>query len=127
MFFTYRMPSIEDILFRSGDLFLPTYIRNILEYHYIGDKKSVFFITNWSFLHFLSGVLIAYYLTRRTSNIINVYLYSFTIHNLWEIWQILIRNTPIQTLRGKVDVLVDTLLYMFGVYFYIECIGRNKK
>jgi hypothetical protein len=120
------MPTIEDVLFRSGDLFLPKQVRNILEYYYIGNNNSILYVTNWTIVHFLSGILVAWYLFGKM-NTFNVYIYSFVIHTLWEIWQIIGKNTPISTLRGQVDVLVDTISYMIGVLFYIHYRSRNNK
>lgn len=120
------MPSLEDVLFRSGDLFLPKQVRNFLEYYYIGNDKSILYITNWTIVHFLSGILVAWYLVEKM-NTFNVYLYSFVLHTLWELWQIIGKNTPIYTLRGQIDVLVDTASYMIGVLIYIEYISRRTK
>jgi hypothetical protein len=109
------LPSYEDILFRSGDLFLPKKLRNFLEYYYIGNSKSVFYFTNWSIIHFLSGLVSAIYLLKHKYSVNEVISISFIIHSIWELWQIYGENTPIYTLRGKIDVLVDTLCYMIGV------------
>lgn len=111
------MPSYEDILFRSGDLFLPTWLRDFLEYYYIGNSKSVFYVSNWSFIHFFTGVLVAESLLkwRKGYTRFEIILITFLIHTLWELWQIYGKNTPIHTLRGQVDVLVDTMFYMAGV------------
>jgi hypothetical protein len=109
------------ILFKSGDLFLPKQVRAFLEYYYIGNSKSTLYISNWTIIHFLSGVLISYILTTRTEHATNkILLVSFLIHTLWELWQIYGENTPILSLRGQVDVLVDTAAYMLGVVAYIQ-------
>jgi hypothetical protein len=120
------MPSLQDILFRSGDLFLPKQLRDILEYYYVGNDKSILYITNWTLIHFFSGVLVAWYLFEKM-NSINVYIYSFIIHTIWELWQILGKNTPIYTLRGQVDIVVDTLSYMLGVFVYIYSKSRSSR
>jgi hypothetical protein len=113
------MPTYQDILFRSGDLFLPTPVRNFLEYYYIGDNKSVFYVTNWSLVHFFTGILVASFLLKRKKmyriNNLEIILITFIIHTIWELWQIYGKNTPIYTLRGQIDVLVDTAFYMTGV------------
>jgi len=110
---------MSTILFKSGDLFLPKSVRNVLEYYYIGNSKSIFYITNWTVIHFLSGVLMAYYLFSRFT-IQQVYIISFLVHTIWELWQIFGENTPIRTLRGQIDIGVDTISYMLGVWMYIS-------
>jgi hypothetical protein len=108
------------ILFKSGDLFLPKQVRAFLEYYYIGNSKSTLYISNWTIVHFLSGVFTSYLLATRTRySTQKLLLVSFLIHTLWELWQIYGQNTPIFTLRGQVDVLVDTTAYMIGVAAFI--------
>lgn len=109
------------ILFKSGDLFLPKQVRAFLEYYHVGNSRSVFYISNWTFVHFFSGVLTAYFLMTRTDYATKkILLVSFLIHTLWELWQIYGENTPIGTLRGQVDVFVDTTAYMLGVLAFIR-------
>ena len=118
------MPSYQDILFRSGDLFLPTQLRNVLEYYYIGNDRTIFYITNWSIIHFLSGILFAYFY--RDYETKYIFIITFLIHSIWEMWQIYGENTKIGTLRGKVDVFVDTVLYMTGVFVYVKLLRKRK-
>ena len=103
--------------YHSADLFLPTSVQKVLGYYYVGSDTSKFYLTNWSILHFLSGIATAYFLQSRTKQI---YLVSFLIHTMWELWQILVRKTPIGTLRGQIDTVVDTILFMLGVVVYEE-------
>lgn len=110
---------LNTILFKSGDLFLPKSVRSVLEYYYIGDDRSKFYVTNWTIIHFLSGILTAYYLFAKFT-IQQIYVISILIHTIWELWQIFGENTPIRTLRGQIDVLVDTAAYMIGVWAYIS-------
>jgi hypothetical protein len=113
--------NLENILFKSGDLFLPKQVRDFLEYYYVGNDRSILYITNWTIIHFLSGVLTAYFLRERTRySDTRIYLIAFLIHTLWELWQIFGENTPIGTLRGQIDVLVDTAAYMLGAWAYIQ-------
>jgi hypothetical protein len=108
------------ILFKSGDLFLPKQVRAFLEYYYIGNLKSTLYITNWTIIHFLSGIITAYLLATRTNYATQkILLVSLLIHTLWELWQIYGENTPIWTRRGQVDVFVDTVAYMVGVAAFV--------
>jgi hypothetical protein len=118
------MVSYQDVLFRSGDLFLPKGVRRVLEYYYIGNDKTVFYITNWSIIHYLTGILFAYLLRNYKSS--EIYIMSFLLHCIWEAWQIFGENTKIGTLRGKVDTFTDTVLYMLGVFTYITYFRKQK-
>jgi hypothetical protein len=116
----------QDILFRSGDLFLPFAVRRFLEHYTIGTDTSLFYINNWSIIHLLSGILVAH-LSIRYMPEKNVYIQALIIHTIWELWQILGKNTAIGTLRGKLDVLVDTAFFMGGVWLYERYGGYSRK
>jgi len=119
------MKDTRNFLTRTGDLLLPRPILNILEYYHIGDKTTIFYITNWSIVHFLSGVLTAFLIVRYYPQR-NLYWTGFYIHTIWELYQIAVRNTPITTLRGFTDTIVDTLLFMFGMFLYNYFIIPSK-
>jgi hypothetical protein len=104
----------EKVLFRSGDLFLPTSVRGFLETYWIGNDTSIFYISWWTFIHFISGILTGWIL----SDFTYYYIYGFLIHTIWELWQIIGKNTKYWTTRGQVDVLVDTISYMLGMTTY---------
>ena len=109
------------ILFKSGDLFLPKQVRAFLEYQYVGTRTSALYISNWTLVHFFSGVLTAYLLATRTNYATQkILLVSLLIHTLWELWQIYGKNTLIGSRRGQVDVLVDTAAYMLGALAFIQ-------
>jgi hypothetical protein len=116
------MEKVQYWAYHSADLFLPKSVQKFLGYYYVGSDTSKFYLTNWSVLHFLSGIFTALFLQSRTKHI---YWVSFLIHTLWEIWQILVRKTPITTLRGQIDTVVDTALFMAGVAAYQE-VFRNR-
>lgn len=109
------MPTLKDVLFLSGDLFLPKPVRSFLEHYWIGNDKSLVYVTNWSLVHFVSGIIVGWILLRYFAEY-SYYWTAFWIHTFWEIWQVLVSNTPWWTLRGWVDVGMDTLLFMAGVW-----------
>jgi hypothetical protein len=109
------MPTIRDALYLSGDLFLPKPMRAFLERYWFGDDESVLYITNWSLMHLVSGVLTGYLLTTYWPRYA-YYWTGFLIHSAWELWQIFVKNTPYWTLRGRVDVITDTVLFMIGLW-----------
>jgi hypothetical protein len=110
---------IQDILFRSGDLFLPKSLLRFLEYYYVGSDTSLLYVSNWTLVHVLTGVVLALYFIRSMSKKATLWR-IFWIHSAWELWQILGQNTPIYTLRGILDVLVDTSATMIGAWFTLK-------
>jgi hypothetical protein len=118
-----RMDKIQYWGYHSADLFLPYSVQKILGQYYVGSDTSTFYLTNWSVLHFLSGIATAYFLQSRTTQI---YLTSFLIHTMWELWQIFVKKTPIRTRRGQIDTVVDTVLFMLGVAAYQEYLRLSK-
>jgi hypothetical protein len=111
----------ETLLLQSAGLFLPRKIQDFLDIYHVGNDKSTFYITNWTLMHFLSGVLIAYILSlyKYKLNKQQIFITAFLIHTAWEIWQIFVGSTPIYTTRGQLDFIVDTLAFMLGVALYV--------
>ncbi len=109
------MPTFRDALYLSGDLFLPKSVRTFLEYYWVGNDQSLVYITNWSLMHVVSGVLIGYLLSTYWPNYA-YYWTGFLIHSAAELWQIAVKNTQYWTLRGRVDVVTDTILFMIGMW-----------
>ncbi len=107
----------EKILFHSGDLFLPTPVKEFLEQYWIGDDQSLFYVTWWTLIHFFSGIFTGYLLVQY-KQIGAYYLSGFLIHTLWEIWQVIGKNTPYWTARGQLDIGVDTAAFMLGMAFF---------
>lgn len=98
----------NDFFCKTGDLLLPKSMRRILETYILGDDNTLLYVTYWSVIHFLSGFFLVYFF--QTS-----YWNGFLIHTVWEVYQILVRNTHIRTLRGKLDIVTDTVLFMLGM------------
>lgn len=114
---------LNDILYSSGDAFLPNHIRTYLQRYWVGDNHSLYYITNWTFVHFWSGFVLAI-IMKFIFHSSNIYLITFQIHMLWELWQIIIGMTPWTTLRGIVDIANDTLFYMAGVWLGLHISRR---
>ena len=105
-------------LYDSGDLFLTENWKKFLETPIIGTHNDSFYITYWSILHFISGII--FVLIFKYFNIqYNIYLTGLIIHSLWELWQVIIGMSHPWKLKGHnnlVDIIVDTLFFMIGVY-----------
>ena len=118
------MPTVQDLLFLSGDLFLPKRVRSFLEIYHVGNDRTLLYITNWSLMHAVSGVLTAWVLGAYYPGYDTLWT-GFLLHTMWEIWQLAVRNTP-WTLRGFLDVGMDTLLFLGGFLAYLQ-VTRNEK
>lgn len=105
------MVNKESLLYRSGDAFLPPAIRQILTQYWVGDDHSLFYVNNWSLVHFASGILTA----ALTPTAWNPFLVGLVIHTVWEAWQIAIGMTRLNT-RGFIDIGLDTVWFMGGVW-----------
>lgn len=109
--------SFSDIIYSSGNVFLPKWLRDILNIFIFKDNDFSFYINGWTIIHFLSGVFIGtIYLAMKYP--INAYYYKlFIIHTLWELWQMLIGMAKPYRLTGDsnlIDIVVDTFAFMGG-------------
>ena len=114
------MESGNRFLTKTGDLLLPKPVLHFLEYYYIGNDTSLFYISNWTVVHFLSGILTAHLIIKYLPTY-QLYLTGFYTHTLWELYQVAVRNTRITTARGFVDMIVDTMFFMIGMVLYGKC------
>lgn len=109
----------QELLFRSGDLFLPKALVEFLNTYLVGDDTSLFYINLWTILHFLSGILTgALLVSYKLAS--SYFLTGFLIHTAWELWQIIGKNTPIWTTRGQIDVATDTSAFMLGMLIFLQ-------
>jgi len=111
----------NDIFYRSGDVFLPKGVRSFLEHYHIGDSRSVFYVSNWTGVHFLSGILTGWFLLNYQPQY-DYYITGFILHTIWEFWQIFIGMTKIGTPRGQMDLVVDTVAFLIGMVVYIKLV-----
>jgi hypothetical protein len=121
---------IKKIIYRSGDVFLPENVITILATDIIGSSKKTFYISGWSIIHFISGILTGYLYLYFKYDITRYALNMLIIHTLWELWQISIGTSKPYKLteRGNIiDTIVDTLLFMWGAYIILKIINKLKK
>jgi hypothetical protein len=110
---------IYSIIYSSGDVFLPDNIKKILATDLIGESKKSFYISGWSIVHLMNGIIFGYiYLYFKWDS--RLYTYKlFIIHTLWEFWQVLIGMSSPCRLTGRsnlIDIIMDTILFMLGAY-----------
>ena len=87
---------------------LPRSILRFLETYIIGNDQTIVYISFWSVFHLVMGVVTALYIT-------SSYWTGFLLHSVAELYQILVKNTPIHTVRGQLDVLMDTTMFLIGM------------
>lgn len=111
----------NSFLYTSGDLFLPSYIKKILETPIYGDyDKTPIYLTLWSIMHLISGILTEL-LLRYYFNILQFksrLIFGFIIHTLWESWQVIIGMATPLRLTGKsglFDIIIDTIMFLIGM------------
>ena len=113
------MYTIDDILFRSGDVFLPEPIKDLLEQGIYFDNKESIYINGWTGIHFLSGFITGKIYLKKQLSLENYYLNLFIIYTLWEFWQVFIGMAKPWKLEGAsnlIDSIIDTLAFMLGTY-----------
>lgn len=106
-------------LYRSGDFFFGKRVRRFLETFLIGNYTTPVYITYWSVLHFLSGVLFVYICARYSLQ--SPYVLGFWLHTAWEAWQVAIgMSHPLRLIghNGLIDILMDTALFMAGMWVF---------
>lgn len=112
--------NIKNILYNSGDVFLPTKLNTFLRSYIIGNNTSIFYINYWSIIHFINGIIFGFFIKKylldknNTSITGNYFFKAFILHSTWELWQIFIENTDITSARGIIDTIMDTIFFMSG-------------
>jgi len=110
---------INNIIYNSGDVFLPERVKYLLGIDLIGNSKKTFYVSGWSIVHFISGMIFGYIYLYLNKDI-NLYYYKmFILHTFWELWQALIGMSKPYKLTGRsnsIDTLLDTVFFMLGAY-----------
>ncbi len=110
---------IQDIIYNSGDVFLPEKVKNILGTDLIGNSKNTFYVSGWSIVHLINGIIFGYlYLYFKGNN--RLYFFKLLLmHTIWECWQMLIGMAKPYKLTGRsniIDTIIDTIFFMLGAY-----------
>lgn len=109
----------EDVIYRSGDVFLPKPIKTFLDTPLYESKNTSFYINVWTIVHVISGLIGGYIYLYWEYNKRNYYYNLFIIHSIWEAWQIFIGMSKPFSLTGhnnSIDIFVDTAAFMLGTY-----------
>lgn len=109
----------EDVIYRSGDVFLPKPIKELLDTPLYESRNASFYINVWTIVHVMSGLLLGYIYLYAGYNKQKYYYNLFVIHTFWEAWQIFIGMSKPFSLTGdnnSIDIFVDTTAFMLGTY-----------
>jgi len=110
---------INNMIYNSGDVFLPKHIRDLLSTDLIGDSKKTFYISGWSMIHFISGIICGYLYMYLDKNKQLYYYKLFILHSIWELWQAFIGMSKPYKLTGPsnlIDTILDTTFFMAGTF-----------
>jgi hypothetical protein len=108
-------------------MFLPEKFKKILGTDLIGTSKKTFYVSGWSIIHLINGIIFGYiFLYFKLDS--SFYFYKlFILHTIWELWQMLIGMSRPYKLTGRsniMDTIMDTILFMLGAYiartYYIK-------
>jgi hypothetical protein len=110
---------LHTIIYNSGDAFLPEKLKNILGTDLIGTSTKTFYVSGWSIVHLINGIIIGYLYLHFKYDSRLYFLKLFIIHTMWELWQMLIGMAKPYKLTGRsniIDTIMDTIFFMFGAY-----------
>lgn len=119
----------KEMIYNSGDFFLPKPIKKLLDKNLYETKNYSFYISGWTFVHYFSGMLLGIYYLYLDKSVQFYYYNLFIIHTIWELWQILIGMSKPWKLTGPsnlIDTFVDTIVFMLGTYITLQ-IYKNIK
>lgn len=108
-----------NLIYNSGDVFLPKKIKTILGTDLIGSSTQTFYVSGWSLVHLMNGIIFGYLYLYFKGDSRFYFFKLFVLHTLWELWQMLIGMAKPYKLTGRsnlVDTIMDTLFFMMGAY-----------
>ena len=121
--------NIHNIIYSSGDVFLPEKVKKILGTDLIGTSKKTFYVSGWSIVHLINGIIFGYLYLYFKGDIRLYTFRMFIIHNIWEVWQMLIGMSKPYKLTGRsnlIDTIMDTIFFMLGAYILRKNIRKHE-
>lgn len=110
---------LKKIIYSSGDIFFPENIKQILSTDIIGTSAKTFYISGWSIVHFINGIIFGYLYLYFNYDIRFYTLKMLAFHTIWELWQVLTDVAKPYKMTGSgnlVDSIMDTVMFMMGAY-----------
>jgi hypothetical protein len=114
---------INKIIFSSGEILLPDSVRNPLMANIVGSSQKTFYISGWSIIHIINGILFGYLYLVFKYDMKRYVINMLILHTCWEGWQMLIGMSKPYKLTGPnnlIDTFMDTLLFMVGAYVALK-------
>ena len=113
------MPDWNQVIYKSGDFFIPPSIKKMLDRSIYRTSNYSFYIEVWHILHFISGLLLGLiYIKFGYGRNFTKYLWDlFIIHTIWEYWQVYIgMSHPLRLTYNNnlLDIIFDTFVFMLG-------------
>lgn len=121
---------IKEIISSSGEILLPDSVKNSLTANIIGSSKKTFYISGWSIIHIINGLIVGFLYLFFKYDIKRYLINMLIIHTVWEVWQILIGMSKPYKLTGSnnlIDTIMDTLLFMLGAYVILKLYHKTYK
>ena len=121
---------IKEIIFSSGEILLPDSVKNPLTANIIGSSKKTFYISGWSIIHIINGLIVGFLYLFFNYDIKRYAINMLIIHTVWEVWQMLIGMSKPYKLTGSnnlIDTIMDTLLFMLGAYVILKLYHKTYK
>jgi hypothetical protein len=115
------MPDWNQIIYKSGDFFLPPSVKRILDLSIYKSYNYSFYIEVWHIVHFITGFLLGLiFIKCGYGRNLTKYLWDlFIIHTVWEYWQVYIgMSHPLRLTyhNNLLDIIFDTFVFMSGSY-----------
>ena len=113
------MPDWNQVIYKSGDFFIPPSIKKMLDRSIYRTSNYSFYIEVWHILHFITGLLLGLiYIKFGYGRNFTKYLWNlFIIHTIWEYWQVYIgMSHPLRLTYNNnlLDIIFDTFVFMLG-------------
>ncbi len=110
---------VQNIIYNSGDVFLPERVKKLLSTDFIGTSTKTFYVSGWSIVHFINGIILGYLYLYFKGNRKQYFFKMLILHTIWELWQMLIGMSKPYMLTGRsnlIDTIMDTLFFMLGAF-----------
>ena len=121
---------IKEIIFSSGEILLPDTVNNTLRSNIVGSSKKTIYISVWSIIHIINGILFGYLYLVFKYDMKRYVINMLILHTVWEVWQMLIGIAKPYKLTGPnnlIDTFMDTLLFMVGAYVALKLYKKIYK
>jgi len=114
---------IKQFIYTNGEILFPDSVVNTLRTDIIGSSKKTLYISGWSVVHFMNGIIVGYLYLFYNYDIKRYAVIMLIIHTCFEFFQTMIGVAKPYKLTGRnnlIDSIVDTILFMLGAYITLK-------